>query len=214
MATVAPIAALESSKILAAAPAQDPSVVRAWADAALDAGTPALELFLRGAGAEAAVVAAIGQLAASHPDLVVGAGSVYDAATAARMLDAGARFVVSPIVDPETGALCAARGAGWLPGAFTPTEIHLAERCGARQVKLFPALAIDAPAFIRSALAPSPASRIVPTNVSLEEIPALVAAGAAGFGLGARILAGADPHDRAAIAARLRAARAAAGSPA
>ncbi|MEY4388299.1 MAG: hypothetical protein RLZZ432_18, partial [Chloroflexota bacterium] len=38
MATVAPIAALESSKILAAAPAQDPSVVRAWADAALDAG--------------------------------------------------------------------------------------------------------------------------------------------------------------------------------
>ena len=76
-------------------------------------------------------------------------------------------------------------------------------------MKLFPALAIDAPAFLRSVLATRPSSRIVPTNVSIEEIPALVAAGAAGFGVGERLLGGARGAD--AIAAKLRAALLAAG---
>ena len=174
--------------ILPAVAAQDAAVLAAWADAALDAGVPALELFLRGEGAEAAVTAAITSLRSSHPTLAVGAGSVYDAATAA--------------------------GIDWLPGAFTPTEIALAERSGATYVKLFPAAAINAPAFIRATLAPSPTSKIVPTNVGLDEIAAFVAAGAAGFGVGPRLLDGADPRSAAAIAARLRAAREAAGHPA
>ena len=79
-------------------------------------------------------------------------------------------------------------------------------------MKLFPALAINAPAFLRSFLATRPASRIVPTNVSLEEIPPLAAAGAAGFGVGERLLEGAT--GAAAIEDRLRAAmRAAGGTP-
>jgi 2-dehydro-3-deoxyphosphogluconate aldolase/(4S)-4-hydroxy-2-oxoglutarate aldolase len=97
----------------------------------------------------------------------------------------------------------------WLPGAFTPTEIALAERAGATQVKLFPALAINAPAFLHSVLATRPSARIIPTNVSLDEIPALVAAGAAGFGVGERLLDGARGAD--AISERLRAALLAAG---
>ena len=200
--------------ILPAVAAQDAAVLAAWADAALDAGVPALELFLRGEGAEAAVTAAITSLRSSHPALAVGAGSVYDAATAKRMIDAGARFLVSPITDPATGAAATAAGIDWLPGAFTPTEIALAERSGATYVKLFPAAAINAPAFIRATLAPSPTSKIVPTNVGLDEIAAFVAAGAAGFGVGPRLLDGADPRSAAAIAARLRAAREAAGHPA
>jgi 2-dehydro-3-deoxyphosphogluconate aldolase/(4S)-4-hydroxy-2-oxoglutarate aldolase len=200
--------------ILPAVAAQDAVVLNAWADAAVDAGIPALELFLRGEGAEAAVVAAIVTLRTSHPTLSIGAGSVYDAATARRMADAGATFLVSPITDPATGALAQEAGIDWLPGAFTPTEIALAERSGARYVKLFPAAAISAPAFIRSTLAPSPSSKIVPTNVGLDEIAALRAAGAAGFGVGPKLLDGADPRSASAIAARLRAAREAAGLPA
>ena len=197
--------------ILPAVAAQDAVTLTAWADAAVEAGVPALELFLRGDDAERAVVGAIASLRTTHPSLAIGAGSVYDATTAARMIEAGARFLVSPITDPATGAVAAAAGIDWLPGAFTPTEIALAERAGARYVKLFPAAAIDAPTFIRAVLAPSPASRLVPTNVALDEIPGLVAAGAAGFGVGPRLLAGADSRDAAAIASRLRAARAAAG---
>ena len=200
--------------ILPAVAAQDAVVLRAWADAAVDAGVPALELFLRGDGAEAAVTTAITTLRTSHPGLVIGAGSVYDAATAQRMIDAGAGFLVSPITDPETGAVAAAAGIDWLPGVFTPSEIHRAERSGATYVKLFPAAAINAPAFIRATLAPSPLSKIVPTNVGLDEIAALVTAGAAGFGVGPKLLDGADPRSATAIAARLRAAREAAGHPA
>jgi len=200
--------------ILPAVAAQDAAILTAWADAAVDAGVPALELFLRGEGAESAVTAAITSLRSSHPTLAIGAGSVYDAAMAKRMIDAGAQFLVSPITDPATGAAATAAGIDWLPGAFTPTEIHLAERSGATYVKLFPAAAINAPAFIRATLAPSPSSKIVPTNVGLDEIAALVAAGAAGFGVGPKLLDGADPRSATAIAARLRAARDAAGHPA
>ena len=162
---------------------------------------------LAGDGAEQAALAAIRNLALSHPTILVGVGSIYDAVAARRLIAAGARFIVSPITDPETGIACREAGVGWLPGAFTPTEIALAERSGASFVKLFPALAIDAPAFLRSVLAPNPNAKIVPTNVALEEIAPLAAAGAAGFGVGARLLGEGASDDAAAIADRLRAAR-------
>ena len=204
--------ALASARLLPAIAPQREAEVRAWADACIDAKVPALELLLRGDGAEQAALAAIRNLALSHPTILVGVGSIYDAVAARRLIAAGARFIVSPITDPETGIACREAGVGWLPGAFTPTEIALAERSGASFVKLFPALAIDAPAFLRSVLAPNPNAKIVPTNVALEEIAPLASAGAAGFGVGARLLGEGASDDAAGIAARLRAARSAAGA--
>ncbi|MFM7825066.1 MAG: bifunctional 4-hydroxy-2-oxoglutarate aldolase/2-dehydro-3-deoxy-phosphogluconate aldolase [Candidatus Limnocylindrus sp.] len=206
-----PLAVLAKTRLLPAVSPLDGGVVDAWADACMEHGVPALELLLRGDGSERAAYDTIARLSRSHPQLAVGVGTVFDATTAQRACDAGARIVVSPITDPATGGTCAAAGVDWLPGAFTPTEIALAERSGASQVKLFPAMAIDAPAFLRSYLATKPSSRIIPTNISLEEIPALVAAGAAGFGVGERLLAGADPRSARAIGERLHAALSAAG---
>lgn len=206
-----PLTVLAQTRLLSAISPLESSVVNAWADACIDNGVLALELLLRGDGSERAAFDAIARLASSHPQLAVGVGTVFDATTAQRACDAGARIVVSPITDPTTGSTCAAAGVDWLPGAFTPTEIALAERSGATQVKLFPALAINAPAFLRSYLATKPSSRIIPTNVSLDEIPALVAAGAAGFGVGERLLAGADPRSASAIGERLHAALAVVG---
>lgn len=201
-----PLTVLAQTRLLPAISPLESSVVNAWADACIDNGVLALELLLRGDGSERAAFDAIARLANSHPQLAVGVGTVFDATTAQRACDAGAQIVVSPITDPATGSTCAAAGVDWLPGAFTPTEIALAERSGATQVKLFPALAINAPAFLRSYLATKSSSRIIPTNVSLDEIPALVAAGAAGFGVGERLLAGADPCSASAIGERLHAA--------
>ena len=206
-----PLAVLAQTRLLPAISPLESAVVNAWADACIEHGVLALELLLRGEGSERAAFDAIARLASSHPQLAVGVGTVFDARTAQRACDAGARIVVSPITDPATGITCAAAGVDWLPGAFTPTEIALAERSGATQVKLFPALAINAPAFLRSHLATKPSSRIIPTNVSLDEIPALVAAGAAGFGVGERLLAGADPRSASAIGERLHAALSVAG---
>ncbi|MEY3495769.1 MAG: aldolase [Chloroflexota bacterium] len=204
-----PLAVLSRARLLPAISPLDESVVSDWADACVASGVPALELLLRGEGAESAAYAAIKRLAATHAQLAVGVGTVFDAETAQRAIGAGARIVVSPITDPATGAACHAAGVDWLPGAFTPTEITLAQRAGATQVKLFPALSINAPAFLRSVLATRPSTRIVPTNVSLDEIPALVTAGAAGFGVGERLLDGARGAE--AISERLRAALIAAG---
>ena len=206
-----PLAVLAQTRLLPAISPLESAVVNAWADACAAHGVLALELLLRGDGSERAAFDAIARLASSHPQIAVGVGTVFDARTAQRACDAGARIVVSPITDPTTGSTCAAAGVDWLPGALTPTEIALAERSGATQVKLFPALAINAPAFLRSHLATKPSSRIIPTNVSLDEIPALVAAGAAGFGVGERLLAGADPRSASAIGERLHAALAVAG---
>ncbi len=206
-----PLAVLAQTRLLPAISPLESGVVNAWADACIEHGVLALELLLRGEGSERAAFDAIARLASSHPQLAVGVGTVFDARTAQRACDAGARIVVSPITDPATGSTCAAAGVDWLPGAFTPTEIALAERSGATQVKLFPALAINAPAFLRSHLATKPSSRIIPTNVSLDEIPALVAAGAAGFGVGERLLAGVDPRSASAIGERLHAALSVAG---
>jgi len=213
--SASPLAVLASARLLPSVSPLDEAVVNAWADAAVASGVPALELLLRDDGAESAALALIGRLAVTHPSLAVGVGTVFDAATAQRAISAGARIIVSPITDLATGALCQSAGVDWLPGAFTPTEIVLAERAGATHVKLFPALAVNAPAFLRSVLATRPSSRIIPTNVSLEEIPALVAAGAAGFGLGERFLGDTNGTSGAtsatAIGERLRAALVAAG---
>ena len=204
--TLTPLAVLAETQLLPAISPLESGVVSAWADACVAHGVLALELLLRGDGSERAAFDAIARLASSHPQLAVGVGTVFDATTAQRACDAGALIIVSPITDPATGSTCAAAGVDWLPGAFTPTEIALAERSGATQVKLFPAMAIDAPAFLRSYLATKPSSQIIPTNVSLDEIPALMASGAAGFGVGERLLAGADPRSASAIGERLRAA--------
>ena len=71
-----PLQTLDAARVLPAVAAQDQSVLHAWADACVVEGIPALELFLRGADAEPAVIAAIRSLATSHPGLAVGAGDV------------------------------------------------------------------------------------------------------------------------------------------
>ena len=76
---------------------------------------------------------------------------------------AGARFLVSPVFDPEVVRAAARLGVASLPGCHTPTELLAAHRAGATLLKLFPAPA-GGPAWLRSVLAPLPFLRVVPTN--------------------------------------------------
>ena len=104
-----PLAVLAQTRLLPAISPLDDAVVNAWADACVASGVLALELLLRGEGAEPAALGAIKRLTTSHPRLAVGVGTVFDAATAQRVCAAGARIVVSPITDAPTGAVCADR---------------------------------------------------------------------------------------------------------
>jgi 2-dehydro-3-deoxyphosphogluconate aldolase / (4S)-4-hydroxy-2-oxoglutarate aldolase len=118
----------------------------------------------------------------ARDDLVVGAGTVLRVEEAREAVLAGARFLVSPVLDEEVVAAARALGVAAMPGTATPTEMWRAHRAGAELCKLFPALA-GGPAAVRSILAPMPFLRIVPTNaVNEDNAAAYLAAGAFAVG--------------------------------
>lgn len=126
---------------------------------------------------------------AAEPGLIVGAGTVPDAAAAEACLAAGARFLVAPWVDPAVAAAARARGAMAMLGAMTPTEIRAALAAGADVVKLFPASSMGGPAHLKALRAVFPAVAFCPTGgVDAANAPDYLAAGAAFVGIGGRLV--------------------------
>lgn len=95
--------------------------------------------------------------------LVVGAGTVLTVEDARKSVEAGARFLVSPVCDEVVIKEATKLDVASMPGCSTPTEMLVAHRAGAQLQKLFPAPA-NGPAFVSSVLAPLPFLKIVPTN--------------------------------------------------
>lgn len=119
---------------------------------------------------------------ARRDGLIVGAGTVLTVEDARRAVDAGAAFLVSPVVDEAVIAEACRLGVAMMPGCSTPTEMLRAHRAGAPLQKLFPAPGTG-PAWVAQALGPMPFLRIVPTSgVTLENAQAYLAAGAFAVG--------------------------------
>jgi len=117
--------------------------------------------------------------------LLLGSGSVTDAAQAAATIDAGAEFVVSPSFHPEVVARTRELGKISIPGALTPTEVITAWRAGADYVKIFPCSAVGGPPYLKSLLAPFPELRLIPTGgVTLQTAADFLKAGARALGVG------------------------------
>jgi 2-dehydro-3-deoxyphosphogluconate aldolase/(4S)-4-hydroxy-2-oxoglutarate aldolase len=113
-----------------------------------------------------------------RPELVVGVGTVLTVEDVRQAVKAGARFVVSPVVDDAVIQAAADLGVASIPGACTPTEMLRAHRAGAPLVKLFPGVP-DAPTFIRQLLGPLPFLKVVPTaGVDATNATAMLDAGA------------------------------------
>lgn len=124
--------------------------------------------------------------------LVVGTGTVMNAAQAQQSVDAGACFVVSPVVDETVIAAANELGVASMPGTHTPTEMLRAQRAGAQLCKLFPC-PHGGPDWVRSVLAPMPDLKIVPTNgVDQHNAGEWIAAGAFAVGYVAPLFAPAD----------------------
>jgi 2-dehydro-3-deoxyphosphogluconate aldolase / (4S)-4-hydroxy-2-oxoglutarate aldolase len=122
------------------------------------------------------------------PDMVVGAGSVIDRETAKKTIDAGAEFIVSPIVKDEVIDEANRSGKAVMPGAFTPTEIQHAWEAGADVVKVFPADIVGMP-FFKAVKAPLPHLRLMPTGgVSLTNAGEWIASGAFAVGVGSSLV--------------------------
>jgi 2-dehydro-3-deoxyphosphogluconate aldolase/(4S)-4-hydroxy-2-oxoglutarate aldolase len=93
----------------------DPAGARRVVQACHDAGAPVIEVTNRAAGTLALFRDLVVWAEAELPDVVLGAGTVYDAPTAAMFIDAGAEFIVSPIFGPDVARLCNRRRVPYLP---------------------------------------------------------------------------------------------------
>ena len=94
--------------------------------------------------------------------LLVGAGTVLTVGQAREAVAAGARFLVSPVIDEEVIREAASLDAVCIPGAYTPTEAETAHRYGADFIKLFPA-PFGGVGFIEAIRGPLPHLRLFPT---------------------------------------------------
>jgi len=189
-------AAVEQAGIVAIIRMKEPEKVRAVVDAIAEGGIRALEVTMTVPGA----VDLIRQLAPTMPaGFVLGAGTVLDAETAARVIDAGARFIVSPVFRPAVIAACHKHDVAAMPGCFTPTEILEAWDAGADVVKVFPATALG-PSYLKDVRAPLPQVKLMPTGgVTLDNAGEWIKAGAVAVGVGtalldAKAIAAADYH--------------------
>jgi 2-dehydro-3-deoxyphosphogluconate aldolase / (4S)-4-hydroxy-2-oxoglutarate aldolase len=178
-------AAIEQAGVVAIIRMKEPEKVRAVAEAIAAGGARALEVTMTVPRA----VELIAELAPTMPSgFLLGAGTVVDAATAKRVIDAGAQFVVGPVFRREVITACHERDVPVLPGCFTPTEILEAWDAGADVVKVFPATALG-PGFIKDVRAPLPHVKLMPTGgVTLDNAGDWIKAGAVAVGVGTALL--------------------------
>ncbi|OGU66542.1 MAG: 2-dehydro-3-deoxyphosphogluconate aldolase [Stygiobacter sp. RIFOXYC2_FULL_38_25] len=121
-------------------------------------------------------------------DIIVGVGSVLNADTAKQAIEAGAKYVVSPVFKKEIIDAAHAYDVPAMPGCFTPTEILTAYEYGADVVKVFPADVLGM-AFFKGILAPMPHLKLMPTGgVSLTNAGDWIKAGAVAVGIGSALL--------------------------
>lgn len=123
------------------------------------------------------------------PGLTLGIGTIMDGATTEKYIQAGAHFIISPILKPEMAPVCHAHERLWIPGCATLTEIVTAKEMGAGLIKLFPGSVLG-PGFVKSIMPVVPDLQLMitggvePTEKSISE---WFGAGAACVGLGSQL---------------------------
>lgn len=123
-------------------------------------GLPIAEITFRTDAAASAIHA----LRQSHPDVLLGAGTVLDERTVDRAVDAGARFVVAPGFNPRVVDHCLDCGIPVVPGVCTPTEIEQGLERGLRLLKFFPAEAMGGVRTLAAIAAPYRVVRFMATG--------------------------------------------------
>ncbi|MCL1842301.1 MAG: bifunctional 4-hydroxy-2-oxoglutarate aldolase/2-dehydro-3-deoxy-phosphogluconate aldolase [Defluviitaleaceae bacterium] len=130
------------------------------ADALCRGGLPCAEVTFRTAQAADAIRA----ITKAFPDMLVGAGTVLTPSQADEALDAGAKFMVAPGLNPDVVRHCASRGVPMLPGVCTPSEIEIGLSLGLDILKFFPAEAAGGINMLKALAAPYRKVQFVPTG--------------------------------------------------
>jgi 2-dehydro-3-deoxyphosphogluconate aldolase/(4S)-4-hydroxy-2-oxoglutarate aldolase len=123
------------------------------------------------------------------PELIVGAGSVSDAETARRCLDAGAQFLTSDGLDPETVAFAVQANVVIIPGTLTPTDVIAAWKLGPDFVKVVPCGHVGGDSYIRDLKAMFPKVPLIAAGgVNQQNALKFVLAGAVALGIGGELI--------------------------
>ncbi len=125
------------------------------------------------------------------PEMVLGAGSIIDASTAALYIATGADFVVGPALDTDVAKVCNAHKVPYLPGCGSVTEIHQAHLLGVEICKIFPGAQVGGSAFVKAVKGPCPWAELMPTggvSPTREGLTEWFSAGAACVGMGSKLI--------------------------
>jgi 2-dehydro-3-deoxyphosphogluconate aldolase/(4S)-4-hydroxy-2-oxoglutarate aldolase len=186
-----------SSGLVAVIRAESHEQAERIADACAAGGVGAVEITYTVPGATGVIEHLAKKFAAGH--ILLGAGTVLDPETARIAILAGAQFVVSPSLNPETARLCNRYQVPYMPGAATIAEVVAAMESGADIVKVFPG-EILGPAFVKAVKAPLPQANLMPTGgVTLENVASWIHTGSVAIGVGGNLTAGAKTGDYASI---------------
>jgi 2-dehydro-3-deoxyphosphogluconate aldolase/(4S)-4-hydroxy-2-oxoglutarate aldolase len=197
-----PIAKIEilqkivASGLVSVIRAENPDQAAHIAEACALGGVAALEITFTVPGASGVIEHLAKRFSGQ---ILMGAGTVLDPETARIAILAGAQFVVSPSLNPETARLCNRYQIPYMPGAGTIGEVIEAMECGADIVKVFPG-EILGPAFVKAVKGPLPQASLMPTGgVTLDNVAQWIHAGSVAVGVGGNLTAGAKTGDFASI---------------
>ena len=130
------------------------------AKALIDGGLPCAEVTFRTAAAQESIKI----MADKFPELIVGAGTVLTPEQADKAMEAGAKFIVSPGLNPKVVKHCMDKGYPIVPGTSNPSDVEVAIELGLDVVKFFPAEAAGGLNMIKSMAAPYTSMKFMPTG--------------------------------------------------
>lgn len=158
--------------------------------ACYDGGARLMEFTARGDFAHEVFGALTKYAIKELPGMIMGVGSVTDAAAASRFMALGANFIVTPVLREDIAIVCNRRKVLWSPGCGTLTEIARAEELGCEIVKLFPG-DIYGPNFVKGIKGPQPWTSIMPTggvSPTKENLEGWFKAGVTCVGMGSQLI--------------------------
>lgn len=191
--------ALEAQGVVPVFSHPDPQICLAVIEACARGGAPCVEFTNRGDFMFQTFSEVSRALLNKGSDVVLGVGSVLDAPTAALYISAGARFVVGPVLDPDTARLCNKRMVAYSPGCGSATEIMQAQELGCDLVKVFPGESVGGPTFVKNVLGPMPWTKIMPTggvDPTRESLTEWYGAGIRACGIGSKLITAQRLKDR------------------
>ena len=199
-----PSALLRENPIIAVLRARDAEDYDAVVDVLAENGVRSVELTLSTPNTFEHLPSLV---ARGGADVEIGLGTIVTVEQAQRAIDAGARYLVTPIVNLEVIALAVRSGVPVFPGGLTPTELFSAWQAGATAVKIFPAETVG-PQYGSHLRGPFPELRFMPSGgIRLADIPLWLRAGATAVSLGGPLIGDAlNGGSLTALAERTRAA--------